>query len=292
MSSNYFSTIGVTLPLGPGFTKVDDASRAEPEAVIGHRVWQTRFNSDPAIVGRTLTINQTSYVVAGVAPETFRGHKGGLNDSHYQLWLPLTRHPRLIANEGLRLARDTAWVQILARLPEGTTVRQADAIAQSAVAALATRHPSTTRDKTGGAEPYFPAGARLRSQVSFARLMVLGLSGIVLLVVGLNISGMMLVRSAMRRARAGRPAGDGREPLAPRAASPERSAGDGLLGGSLASAVAVRRADGRGLGSRRMGTGARSVRARSVARAPVVACASSPAWCWDAAGVPLQPARR
>jgi putative ABC transport system permease protein len=199
VSSNYFSTIGVTLPLGPGFTTVDDASRAEPEAVIGHRIWQTRFNSDPAIAGRTVTIDQTSYVVVGVAPEKFRGHKGGLNDSNYQLWLPLSRHPRLIASEALRLARDTAWVQILARLPEGTTVRQADAIVQSAVAALATRHPSTTRDKTGGAEAYFPPGARLRAQVSFARLMVLGLSGIVLLVVGLNISGMMLVRSAMRR---------------------------------------------------------------------------------------------
>jgi putative ABC transport system permease protein len=199
VSSNYFSTVGVTLPLGPGFTKGDDASRAEPEAVIAHRVWQTRFNSDPAIVGKTVTINQTSYVVVGVTPETFRGHKGGLDDSHFQLWLPLSRHPRLIANEGLRLARDTAWVQMLARLPEGTTVSRADAIMQSAVAALAARHPSTTRDKTGGAEPYFPPGARLRSQVSRARLMMLGLSGVVLLVVGLNISGMMLVRSAMRR---------------------------------------------------------------------------------------------
>jgi predicted permease len=199
VSSNYFSTLGLSLPLGPGFTPVDDASRAAPEAVIGHRVWQTRFNSDPGIIGRSVTINQTSYVVVGVAPESVRGHKGGLDDSYYQLWLPLSRHPRLTANDGLRLARDTAWVQMLARLPEGTTVRQADAIMQSAVRTLATRYPSTTRDKTGGAEPYFPPGARLRSQVSFARLMLLGLSGIVLLVVGLNISGMMLVRSAMRQ---------------------------------------------------------------------------------------------
>ena len=48
VSSNYFSTIGVTLPIGPGFSRVDDASRAEPEAVIGHRLWQTRFSGDPA----------------------------------------------------------------------------------------------------------------------------------------------------------------------------------------------------------------------------------------------------
>jgi len=199
VSSNYFSTIGVTLPLGPGFTKIDDASRAEPEAVIGHRLWQVRFNGDPGIIGRRIRINQTDYVVVGVTPEDFRGHVGGLSDNSYQLWLPLSRHPRLMATPSARLARDAAWVRIVARLSADTTVAQADAVLRSAVAALAERHPSTTRDKTGGVERYFPPGARLRSQISFARLMMFGLSAIVLLVVGLNISGMMLVRSAMRR---------------------------------------------------------------------------------------------
>jgi len=78
-------------------------------------------------------------------------------------------------------------------------VAQADAMVQSAVAAIATRYPSSTQDRAGGVEPYFPPGARLRSQIGTARLMAFGLSGIVLLVVGLNISGMMLVRSAMRQ---------------------------------------------------------------------------------------------
>ena len=64
---------------------------------------------------------------------------------------------------------------------------------------LAARYPSTTQDKAGGVEPYFPPGARLRAQIGGAQLMTFGLSGIVLLVVGLNISGMMLVRSAMRQ---------------------------------------------------------------------------------------------
>jgi predicted permease len=199
VSSNYFSTIGVPLSRGPGFTPVDDASRAEPEAVIGYRVWQVRFNSDPAIVGRSITVNQTRYVVVGVAPEGFRGHVSDLDDGFYSLWLPLSRHPRLVANESVRLARDTAWVRIAARLSGGTTVSQADAMVQSAMAALAARYPSSNQDRIGGVEPYFPPGARMRSQVSFARMLAFGLSGIVLLVVGLNISGMMLVRSAMRR---------------------------------------------------------------------------------------------
>ena len=67
VSSNYFATLGVTLARGRGFTPADDATHAEPEAVIGYRAWQARFAADPDIVGRAITINQTSYVVIGVA---------------------------------------------------------------------------------------------------------------------------------------------------------------------------------------------------------------------------------
>ena len=197
-SSNYFSTIGVTLPLGRGFTPVDDGSRAEAEAVISHRAWQLRFASDPKIVGRTITVNRTEYTVVGVAPEGFRGHTNGLNDAYYQLWLPLSHHPRLTGAENVRLQRDANWVRIVARLEPGTTVPQADAAVQSAMSALGARYPSTNQDKAGGVEPYFPAGARLRAQITRARMILFGLSAIVLLVVGLNISGMLLVRSAIR----------------------------------------------------------------------------------------------
>ena len=198
VSSNYFSTVGATLARGRGFTIGDDASLAEPEVVISHRAWQVRFGGDPDIVGRPVTINQTEYTVVGVAAEGFRGHVSGLDNAYFGLWLPLSRHPRLTGEENVRLNRDAPLVRIAARLGAGTTVTQADAIVQSAMAALATRYPSSNQDKIGGAEPYFAPGARSRSQVSIARMIMFGLSGMVLLVVGLNISGMMLVRSAMR----------------------------------------------------------------------------------------------
>ena len=176
VSSNYFSTIGVTLPLGRGFTPVDDASRAEAEAVISHRAWQLRFGSDPNIVGRTITVNRTEYTVVGVAPEGFRGHVAGLNEPYYQLWLPLSHHPRLTGAENVRLQRDANWVRIVARLEPGTTLPQADAAVQSAMSALAARYPSTNQDKAGGVEPYFTTGARMRSQITRARMMLFGLS--------------------------------------------------------------------------------------------------------------------
>ena len=198
VSSNYFSTVNVALPRGPGFTAADDASVAPSEAVIGHRVWQVRFNGDPDIVGRTVTINSTDFVIVGVAPEGFRGHVSGIDDGFYGLWLPLSRHPALGGDQNLRLKRDAQLVRILARVSPGTTVAQADAIVRSAMIALAARYPSSNQDKIGGAEPYFPPGAQMRSEVLVARMILFGLGGMVLLVIGLNISGMMLVRSAMR----------------------------------------------------------------------------------------------
>jgi predicted permease len=198
VSSNYFANVGVPLARGAGFTPVNDTSRAEAEAVISHRVWQIRFSGDPNIIGRRVMINQTEYTIVGVAPDHFRGHVGGLNNSSYALWLPLSHHPRL-ASGSARFARDAAWVRIFARRSEGTSVAQADGVVRAAMATLAERYPSTNRERAGGAEPYFAPGARLRRQVSVARLLLLGVSGMVLLVVGLNISGMMVVRSAMRQ---------------------------------------------------------------------------------------------
>ncbi|HEX6976270.1 MAG TPA: ABC transporter permease, partial [Vicinamibacterales bacterium] len=121
VSSNYFSTMGVGLPLGRGFTPADDGPRAEAEAVISHRAWQLRFGSDPNVIGRTITVNRKDYVVVGVAPEKFRGHAGGLNGDTYELWLPLAEHPRLSAAENTRFQRDANWVRVIARLSPGTT---------------------------------------------------------------------------------------------------------------------------------------------------------------------------
>ena len=50
VSKNYFTTIGVTLMRGPGFSAAD-----APEVILGHTFWQNRQHADPDIVGKTLT---------------------------------------------------------------------------------------------------------------------------------------------------------------------------------------------------------------------------------------------
>src|SRR6478736_288560 len=72
VSTNYFQTIGVTLFRGPGFSaerKRDSAqpqvNTAEPAVILEYRYWQTHFDSDPNIIGKTLTLDGAPHVVAG-----------------------------------------------------------------------------------------------------------------------------------------------------------------------------------------------------------------------------------
>lgn len=164
VSSNYFSTLGVSLARGRGFTPVHDASHAPLEAVISHRMWQLSFASDPHVIGRSLTINRSDYVVVGIAPEKFRGHVSGLDNSHYSLWLPLSHHARLTGADNVRASRDARWVRTIGRLPAGMSLAQADAMVHATMAGLSTRYPATNKDKAGGVEAYFAPGTRMKTR--------------------------------------------------------------------------------------------------------------------------------
>ena len=71
---NYFTALGAVPSAGRLFGAGDsDQPGASPVAVLGHRLWTRRFNKDPAIVGRALTLNGHPFTVIGVASEGFHG---------------------------------------------------------------------------------------------------------------------------------------------------------------------------------------------------------------------------
>ena len=71
VSGNYFDVLGVKPALGRFFDGDEqrDTFDAHPVVVLGNAIWKGRFNADPAIVGRTITLNRQPYNVVGVAPE-------------------------------------------------------------------------------------------------------------------------------------------------------------------------------------------------------------------------------
>lgn len=195
VSPNYFPVVGVALARGAGFTQRDSAGQGE--VIISHRAWQRRLGADPDIVGRAIVVNGTPHVVVGVTPDGFRGHLSQHRPG-FELWLPLSHHPRLTGPSSVRFNRAVDWVQVVGRLSPGTSRVKAHAVVSSIMAGLAERHPTTNALKSASVEPYSPTGARRRRDTLAEAFMVAGAAGVVLVVVCLNMSGMVLVRSATR----------------------------------------------------------------------------------------------
>jgi predicted permease len=200
--ANYFKTLGVALARGAGFdASADDPLRAEPVVILNYQLWQNRLSADPDIVGKTLTMDGIPHVVVGVAPDQFGGHLGFTG---WDLFVPLERHPRLLARtaadaeQNFRGDRSKEWLLIHGRLSPGLSVQQASAAVAGVTAQLATAYPATNEFKAGIAGAYDPLGILLRPQLRRIQMVGLTLTGMVLLVVALNISGMMQVRGAMR----------------------------------------------------------------------------------------------
>ncbi|MBI4472577.1 MAG: ABC transporter permease [Acidobacteria bacterium] len=204
VSANYFRTIGVALARGSGFDdsaerKRDSAQpqvmKADPVVILGYAFWQNRMASDPDIVGKTLTLDGIPHVVGGIAPELFTGHLGFQGG---ELFVPLERHPLFMADKNVRSDRKNEWIHIHGRLSPGVGVAQATAAVSAVTSRLAQQYPSTNEFKAGIVEPYYAGGSLERSEFRIIQAVALTLTGTVLLVVCLNISGMVQVRSAMR----------------------------------------------------------------------------------------------
>ncbi|HOL73268.1 MAG TPA: ABC transporter permease [Bryobacteraceae bacterium] len=69
--ADFLRVLRVAPLLGRDFPEEDDRQGAEPVAILTHRLWQTRFGSDPAVLGRTVTIDLRSYTIIGVLPPEF-----------------------------------------------------------------------------------------------------------------------------------------------------------------------------------------------------------------------------
>jgi len=188
VSTNYFQTLDVPLFRGPGFS-----ATAEPAVILGYRYWQNHLASAPDIIGKTLTLDDVPHVVAGIAPEGFDGHVSGNGD--VAVFLPLERNPRF---RTAGTDRSKEWVLIHGRLMPGVSVAQARAAVSAVTSSLAKQYPSTNENTSGIAAPYDPFGNLVRSRIAVIQALGLTLTGMILLVVCLNISGMVQVRSAMR----------------------------------------------------------------------------------------------
>jgi predicted permease len=203
VSGNYFDLLGVRMQHGRGFRPDEDRVGSPlPVTVLSHRLWEARFDANPAIVGTPVHINDAAYTVVGIASPDFTGAEGVAMG----LWVPIASLPVLRAHDpgerNLLTQADDCCVYVVGRLAAGVSRSEAEAELQ----VLSDRFRASTSQPTrpialDGTQ--FLRGRRAASTaLAVIGVLFLGLV-LVLLLACANVGNLVLARAAARTGEIG-----------------------------------------------------------------------------------------
>jgi predicted permease len=193
VTPNFFDVLELPMVVGRGFASGEDNA---PVIVLGSGLWQRRFNSDPAIAGKTVMLSGRTFTVVGVAPATFHSVDQILNT---EFWVPLGNAPQLAPDLANSNSRHMNWLAVVARLRPGVTRPQAAAELKALAARLALTYPETDK---GGGFVFEQAGLLSPKQSSTLNLFLAALGIVVLLVLsiaGANVANLLFAQAASRQ---------------------------------------------------------------------------------------------
>jgi putative ABC transport system permease protein len=189
VTANYFRALHVEASMGRTFLPGEDQPGHEHVVVLSHKLWQSRFHADGAIVGQTVPIDGERYTVIGVMPAKFR-----LISFDAALWTPLIFTPQQMGPGG----RADRQLNVLARLKTGVTPDQAQAEMATIAHWLEESYPATNKDwsaRTMSLQEFMIQDANVRP----AMLLLMGAVVFVLLIACTNIANLLLARNSARQ---------------------------------------------------------------------------------------------
>jgi predicted permease len=196
VDGNFFPVLGVKPAIGRLIGPEDDhTGDSSAVAVVSWSYWKSRFNLDPAIVGKQIIVEDMPVTVVGAAPRKFTGLKV---ESSQDVWLPLAMQPT-IGRSGLG-----SWsLWLVGRLKPEVSLQQAQA-------EIAVLYESTLEEQARATNNPFirkmkfemePAGAglsQLREEWTKPLLLLMAVVGLLLLIACTNLASMLLARGATR----------------------------------------------------------------------------------------------
>lgn len=191
VTANLFDVLGARPLIGRSFSEADDAPNGPQVAVLGYPLWQSRYGGDPAIVGRTVMINELPVEVIGVMPDGFRLPTDFTDDAAEptQMWRPIQ------------------WdMNNLVRGSHGYFAAATLAPGQSAASVSAELHAIATRLTEQGQYPKqmqftafaVPLDEEIRGGLRPAMWLLMGAVGFLLLIACANVANLLLVRGDAR----------------------------------------------------------------------------------------------
>ena len=183
MSANGFSVVQDKPLLGRDFIPADEQPGAPAVLMLGYHVWRDRYGLDPAIIGKTVRVDEVPRIVIGVMPP------GRRFPEETDLWIPLVPTPALEK-------RDTRELMLFGRLRDDVPITQVRAEVAALAARLATQYPNTNKDITAEVRPIIQiTGLYFMKPLFFALFAAVGF---VLLIACADVANMLLGRASER----------------------------------------------------------------------------------------------
>ncbi len=192
-TGNYFSVLGVNLPLGRPFLPEEvQKFSAQPVVVLSHHLWQKRFGADPTVLGRTIVLNNQIFTVIGVTSPSFIGTFVGFSPD---AWIPLPTVEQVMRGQD-RIRGPWGFT---GRLRAGVNVEQA----QSELNAMAQQLPQERGEdeKRLGMTivPMRDGNPETRGVFRMISRVLMGMVVLVLLIASANVTNLLLARATTRR---------------------------------------------------------------------------------------------
>ena len=209
VSGNFFDVLGVPAALGRTLTANDDL-RGRPQAVVvlSYNFWQRRFGLNPAVIGTTITLDDTPFTIVGVGA---RGFSGFTVEQRPDVWWPFWMMPQVDGPDALEGFGEVTsqWVQIGGRLKAGEAPAQVRSELHVIVKQLfeeqVDKFASSEKDRqsfldhrielVSGGTGY----SNVRREFEKAFLLLMTTAGLVLLIACTNLAGLLLARGTARQ---------------------------------------------------------------------------------------------
>ena len=209
VSGSYFPVLGVTAIIGRTLTPDDDrVPGGHPVAILSYSFWESRFSSDPSIVGKQIVTNGYTFTVIGVAQAGFDGVELGYKS---KVFVPMMMKAQMTPRSGGLEDRSLSWVTAYGRLKPGISIARANASLQPlmhSILEVEVQEPRlqhySTYDRaqflknTVELLPGSQGWSGLRERMQTPLWVLAALSGAVLLLACANLANLLLARATTR----------------------------------------------------------------------------------------------